>query len=48
VLLHPVAVDAPEAQGELGGEDEADGHRLAVAQVVARPAVSSAWPRVWP
>ena len=33
VLVDPPAVDAPEAVGQLGRVDEADGDRLAVAQV---------------
>jgi len=32
VQFDPVVVDAPEAAGQQGGEHEADGHRLAVAQ----------------
>ena len=39
VALDPLVVDAAEAAGQEGGEDQADGHRLAVAE--AGPRASS-------
>ena len=47
VLGDPGVVDAAEAAAERGGVDQADGDRLAVAQVVGRP-ISRAWASVWP
>ena len=52
VLRDPVVVDAAQPPGQQRGEEQADGHRLAVAQVpvvvLGRPAPSSAWASVWP